>query len=45
MQDIPKTKEQKEFEEFTQVILKLLAELTSEERRHIFNYIVFMYNK
>ena len=45
MQDLPKTKEQKEFEEFSQVILKLLAELTSEERKHIINYIIFMHNK
>lgn len=45
MNELPKTKEQKEFEEFSQVMLKLLAELTAEERKHIFNYIVFMYNK
>ena len=45
MNEIPKTKEQKEYEEFAAVILKLLAELTAEERKHIFNYIVFMYNK
>ena len=45
MQDIPKTQEQKEYEELAQTIVMLLAKLTAEERRHIFNYIVFMYNK
>ena len=45
MQDLLKTQEQKEFEEFSIVILKILSELTAEERRHIFNYIVFTYNK
>ena len=45
MQELPKTKQQKEFEDFSQVFLKILAELTPEERQHIFNYIIFMYNK
>lgn len=45
MQETPKTKEQKEFEELSQVLLKILAELTHEQRQHIFNYVVFMYNK
>ena len=43
--ETPKTKQQKEFEELTQVLIKILAELTPEERKHIFNYVVFMYNK
>lgn len=45
MLELPKTKEQKEFEELAQVLLKLLSELTHEEMKHIFNYVVFMYNK
>ena len=43
--EIPKTKQQKEFEELSQVLLKILSELTPEERKHIFNYVVFTYNK
>lgn len=45
MYELPKTREQKEFEELAQVILKLLSELSHEELKHIFNYIVFIYNK
>lgn len=45
MNELPKTKEQKEFEELTQVLIKVLSELSHEERKHIFNYVVFMYNK
>ena len=45
MQDLPKTKAQKEFEELAPVILKILSQLTTEELKHIFNYIVFTYNK
>ena len=45
MHELPKTKQQKEFEEHSQVLLKILAELTPEERQHILNYVIFMYNK
>lgn len=45
MQELPKTKQQKEFEEYSQIMLRILAELTPEERTHIFNYIIFTYNK
>ena len=45
MQELPKTSEQKEFEEYSIILLKILAELTPEERTHIFNYVVFTYNK
>lgn len=45
MNELPKTKEQKEFEELTQVLIKLLSELTHEERKHILSYVIFTYNK
>lgn len=45
MQDIPKTIEQREFEQLSQALIKILSELTHEERKHIFNYVVFTYNK
>jgi hypothetical protein len=45
MNELPKTKSQKEFEEMAYVILKMLSELSPEEQKHIFNYIVFTYNK
>lgn len=45
MQELPKTRQQKDFEEFAIVLLKILSELTPEERKHIFNYVVFTYNK
>lgn len=45
MNEIPKTKQQKEFEDFAIVLLKILSELTPEERTHIFNYVIFTYNK
>lgn len=42
---IPVTEGQKRFEEIAAVILKILAELSEEERTQIFNFIVFTYNK
>ena len=45
MNELPKTKQQKDFEEFSIALLKILSEMTPEERKHIFNYVVFMYNK
>lgn len=45
MIELPKTRDQKEFEELAQVLLKLLSELSHEELKHVFNYVVFMYNK
>ena len=42
---IPTTAGQKHFEEMAQVIFKILSELSEEERTHIFNFIIFTYNK
>lgn len=39
-----KTREQKEFEDFAMVILKLLAELDERDRTEIFNMIVWKHN-
>jgi hypothetical protein len=42
---LPKTKEQKAFEDFTQVLIKILAELPEKERAKVFNYSIALYNK
>ena len=39
-----KTREQRKFEEFAMVILKLLAELDERDRTEIFNMIVWKHN-
>lgn len=39
-----KTREQRKFEDFAMVILKLLAELDEKDRTEIFNMIVWKYN-
>lgn len=39
-----KTREQKKFEEFAGVILKILADLDERDRSEIFNIIVWKYN-
>lgn len=39
-----KTREQKKFEDFAMVILKLLAELDERGRTEIFNMIVWKHN-
>lgn len=39
-----KTREQKKFEDFAMVILKLLAELDERDRTEIFNMIVWKHN-
>lgn len=44
MQELPKTKEQKQFEDISKVIIKLLSELSQEERKQVFDYVLYMYN-
>lgn len=39
-----KTREQKKFEEFAGVILRMMAELDERDRTEIFNMIVWKYN-
>lgn len=42
---IPKTKEQKQFEQLTPVLLQIISELTHKERQQVFNYAISIYNK
>lgn len=42
---IPKTKEQKQFEQFTPVLLQIISELNHKERTQILNYAISIYNK
>lgn len=39
-----KTKEQKEFEEWAQVLIAICAGLSKEERTQVFNFAVFQNN-
>ena len=41
----PKTAAQRHFEEFSSILLKIMAELTEEDRSKIFNYAVNLYNE
>ncbi len=43
--NIPMTKQQKEFEDMIQVFIKIMSELTEEERKRIFDFVIFTYNK
>lgn len=39
-----KTAGQKQFEEMTPVLLKILANLTDKQREQVFNYVIDLYN-
>ena len=41
----PKTNEQKQFEELSAVMLKILAALPKECRTKVFDYTIYLYNK
>ncbi len=43
--NIPTTKQQKDFEQWAQVVIKILSELSEDDRKRIYDFIIFTYNK
>ena len=43
--ELPKTKQQSEFEQLTPVIIQLLSNLSEQGRNKVFNYAIQIYNK
>lgn len=42
---LPKTKEQKQFEETAPAIISLLSQLPEQSRNNVFDYAIRLYNK
>lgn len=43
--NIPKTKEQKHFEQFAPILIQIVSELPHEERQRVIDYAINLYNK
>lgn len=43
--ELPKTKQQSEFEQFAPVLINVISNLSEQGRNKVFNYAISIYNK